>query len=152
MKEKRRRVRVVESYTASNPDPLNVRMGEKVTLGKRDDEWPGWIWCTDARGQSSWIYESLLQIAGDHALMKEDYDATELTVSEGEELTVLRSVGGWLLCETENGEKGWIPEKNATPLWTYLEIIRFQIRDAAAKHSRAKCARNVFSKRTSSLR
>ncbi|MDD5087280.1 MAG: SH3 domain-containing protein [bacterium] len=111
MKEERGRIRVVESYTASCSDPLCASKGEALALGKHDDEFPGWIWCTDPRGKSSWTPESYLEIHGDHAILLRDYDARELTVNEGDILSVECEESGWLLCTTDSGEHGWIPKR-----------------------------------------
>jgi uncharacterized protein YgiM (DUF1202 family) len=111
--EKMRKVRVIESYTTAFRDPLKAKSGEVLTLGKRDDEWPGWIMCTNGEGKSGWTPETFLQIEGTQATMLRDYDATELTVSQGEILTVEIEESGWFLCVNESGKRGWIPKRNA---------------------------------------
>jgi uncharacterized protein YgiM (DUF1202 family) len=106
-------VRIITSYTAKYTDPLIAHAGESVTVGKRDDEWPGWVWCTSSSGKASWVHESFLEIKGDHAIFIENYNAKELDVSAGELLTVLRETGGWLWCKSASGARGWIPAENA---------------------------------------
>lgn len=113
MNEERRRVRVVESYTAAYLDPLRARAGEVLALGKRDDEFPGWVWCTDPRGKSGWTPESYLEIHGDTGTLLHDYDARELTVKENDILIVEIEESGWLLCITDSGARGWVPERNS---------------------------------------
>lgn len=103
---------VVTAYTRSNPEPLVASAGERVTVGKRDDEYPGWIWCTDARGRSSWTPERILQIEGAEAVVAEDYSALELTLAPGEQVTVEREESGWAWVTTKSGERGWLPMGN----------------------------------------
>jgi len=112
MKEKRRRVRVVEPYAAIYPDPLRASKGEPLDLGKRDDEYPGWIWCTDSRGKSGWTPEAYLEVRGDRAILLRDYDARELTVNEGDMLIVEDEEAHWLFCVTKSGKRGWIARRN----------------------------------------
>jgi hypothetical protein len=102
-------IRVITAYKAKYHDPLIARAEESVTIGRHDDEWLGWIWCTGESGKGSWVHESFLEIQGDRAVFLEDYSAQELTVEAGDRLTVLRETGGWFWCETATGSRGWIP-------------------------------------------
>ena len=45
------------------------------------------------------------------AVVKRDYDASQLTVIEDEELEVLDEVGDWLLCRNDRGIQGWVPRR-----------------------------------------
>jgi hypothetical protein len=40
-----------------------------------------------------------------------DYDASQLTVFEDEELDVLDVVGEWWLCRNDRGIQGWVPHR-----------------------------------------
>lgn len=104
--------RVITDCVSAYPDPLILRKGDTLTVGERDDEWPGWIKGTDKSGKTGWIPEVYLKITGDTAEMLRDYNATELTVAAGEVLTVTEEESGWLLCITASGEKGWVPVEN----------------------------------------
>jgi uncharacterized protein YgiM (DUF1202 family) len=44
--------------------------------------------------------------------MLRDYDATELTVEPGEEVTILGRESGWGWCVNQQGQKGWVPLDN----------------------------------------
>ncbi|MBM3324981.1 MAG: hypothetical protein FJY66_04870 [Calditrichaeota bacterium] len=107
-----RKVRVITPHIVTNASPLKAKEDELLTCGRRDDEWPGWIWCTSADGKSGWVPESFLRIEGTRARMLRDYDATELTVSSGEILTVETEESGWLLCVNAAGQRGWISKRN----------------------------------------
>lgn len=104
------RRRVISGYTRVYPDPIELRAGESVVLGQEDDEYPGWVWCTDQRGRSGWV--SLTIVDRDAAIAREDYSAAELSAEPGEVLLVDREESGWALCRNAAGERGWIPLAN----------------------------------------
>ncbi len=128
---------MVDAHVASYEDPIAVSKGDRVLLGRRDDQYPGWIWCIGPGGREGWTPEQFLSLdagegatrsAGEgeavtdereasagEAVATVDYDARELTVTAGEELTVADEVGGWLLCERRNGERGWLPAAVTAP-------------------------------------
>lgn len=95
-----------EAWTAKPGPALAVRAGQALRVGRRDDEWPGWVWCEDASGLGGWLPETA--VSDGRAL--EDFDARELTVSEGEAVEVLRRRAGWAWCRGAGGE-GWVPER-----------------------------------------
>ena len=80
-----------------------------MTVGKRDTEYPGWVWCTEKSGKSGWVPENYLAIEGDQGVMRRDYDATELTIGAGETVALLGSESGWGWCRTVDGREGWLP-------------------------------------------
>jgi SH3-like domain-containing protein len=45
-----------------------------------------------------------------------DYSSMELTVSPGEVVTGFETVEGWIRCRNANGDEGWVPEENCSPL------------------------------------
>lgn len=101
---------VLEPHDASQPVSLSMRAGDAVRVGRRDDTWAEWLWCTAADGRESWVPEAFLELrpGGTEAVACRDYDATELTVRPGELVEVLEEVSGWLLCR-RGGDQGWIP-------------------------------------------
>ena len=102
--------KVKSPYRSAYPDPLKLKPGEKVKLGKGISEWSGWAWCEDKNGKTGWVPESYLQIKGNSGKLLFDYDATELTVKKGEELKILKEQSGWLWCENRKGDYGWVPK------------------------------------------
>lgn len=104
--------RVTKAYKSAYPEPWLMRSGDRFSIGKRDDKWEGWIWCTDNQGQSRWIPDVYLRIEGDSAIALCDYDSTELSVEVGDELTILKQAADWAWCRTVNGQEGWVPLEN----------------------------------------
>lgn len=108
--------KVIKPYRAAYENPIRVKAREKVELGKIEDEFPGWIWCTTESGNSGWGPKEYLEIDGDGGRFVRDYDATELTVDEGARVTGFQEVAGWVWCRTEEGYEGWVPG-------TCLEVV-----------------------------
>ena len=106
---KPRKYRVVTAYRSAYPEPFVVRAGESLTAGEKESEWPGWVWCTDRHGDSRWVPEEYLRKQGEKLIALRDYDATELTVCAGQELTARDQVSGWTWCTNREGRSGWVP-------------------------------------------
>jgi hypothetical protein len=109
------RGRVVASYAAQYADPITFRRGETIVVTDREEPWrenPArmWVWCEDARGKSGWVPTSYVERHdGGSGVGLRDYSAVELSVSPGELVTVEEEVAGWLLCDTDDGRRGWVP-------------------------------------------
>lgn len=103
---------VIKAYTSPYADPWKMVAGEKMTLGKRDTDWDGWIWCTNGGGESRWVPESYLKIEGKSGIAKVDYESTELEVQVGDELVLGESESGWYWCTKQAGKSGWVPKEN----------------------------------------
>ena len=103
---------VTRGYTSPYSDSVELRPGEEVAIARKKSEWPGWIWCTNSEGKSCWAPESILRISGDKAVVLSNYCSTELTVVEGEELSILDEESGWFWCLTRDDREGWVPGEN----------------------------------------
>ena len=104
--------RVLYDYQISYPDPLVVRAGDELIVGKEDPEYPGWIWCTDSNGKGGWVPDDCIELAVENARARYDYAATELAATMGEELVMSKQKSGWAWCTNGNGESGWLPLAN----------------------------------------
>jgi hypothetical protein len=104
--------RVVADYKVAYPDPLVVRAGEVLNVGKEDPDYPGWVWCEDRKGKGGWVPDDCLELVGESAKARYDYAATELAATVGEELVVTKEKGGWAWCTNENCQSGWLPLAN----------------------------------------
>ena len=96
------------NYTVVDRSPLHLQPGDPVTPGPRDQSWPGWIWVTTADGRGSYVPEDILDPAG--TSVHTSFSARDLSVRQGERVTALREVKGWLWCRNAAGEEGWLPE------------------------------------------
>jgi len=100
---------VTKAYTSAYPDPITAKRGDRLVFERRESEWPGWIWCIASGGAAGWIPESWVVIDGDDCVMQRDYTAVELTVAQGDVVTVVRKEAGWAWARNESGEEGWLP-------------------------------------------
>ena len=106
------RVRVTESRPRDHVRNLSVHAGDVIGVGHRNQQFPELRWCTPERGYSGWMAESYFEYTSPtEAVVKRDYDASQLTVFEDEELEVLDEVGDWLLCRNDRGIQGWVPRR-----------------------------------------
>jgi plastocyanin len=104
---------VTTDYVFDNPAPIELSVGDTVTLGERtapDSEFPNWIYCESHKtGKKGWVAEEYLTIDGDIGTSKCDYTAKEMTVSVGDVVRVVYELNGWYWCERErDGESGWV--------------------------------------------
>ncbi len=104
--------RVVADYQVAYPDPLVVRAGDVLSVGKEDSDYPGWVWCEDRNGKGGWVPDDCIELVGKFARARYDYAATELAATVGQELVVTREKRGWALCTNESGQSGWLPLAN----------------------------------------
>lgn len=106
--------RIIKAYVRQYEAPITLKAGEAVRITKRDmwNDQHLWVWCINAAGNEGWVHESFVEIQGDHGTARRDYNALELTVSEGEIVTLLEAVGGWYWAENVAGERGWIPTEH----------------------------------------
>ena len=109
------RRRVVAAYEPQARVPITMVAGEPLAVGREDDEWPGWRWCTNRAGVSGWVPASYLHEAGAGFVAACDYDARELAVAAGAEVTVISILAGWAWCAGGDGAEGWVPLRNLGP-------------------------------------
>lgn len=100
---------VVEAHNSMFLNPLILSKGDIVNVGKEDEEFPGWVWCTTSVNNSGWIPLTLLEIKNNSAVLKKDYNATELNVVIDQTLKVFYEDANWAWCETGEGLLGWVP-------------------------------------------
>ena len=109
--EKKHQVTVINAHQRSYDDPLVLVAGEHVEITKQDvwDDKYLWLWCIGATGKEGWTPAAFLDVQDNDAIARCDYNALELTVAVGEELTLLQGESGWYWAEKQNGEQGWVP-------------------------------------------
>jgi hypothetical protein len=112
MDETPKKTRVIESRPRDHVRNLSVHVGDVIGVGHRNQQYPEMRWCTPEHGYSGWMAESYFDYTSDtEAVVTKDYDASQLTVIEGEELEVLDIVGEWWLCRNDRGIQGWVPHR-----------------------------------------
>ena len=111
-----RKCRVIKDYRAEYPDPMAIEAGERFAVSEKTGAWednPAWIWmwCTDQRGKSGWVPKNIIQMDNDGKTgsTRVAYNAIELTVSSGQELTILQEESGWFWCCDQQEKCGWVP-------------------------------------------
>lgn len=109
---KGKRCRVIEDYDSPYTEPLLITKGEILTIGEKESEWSGWIWCTNTFGKSRWVPENYLEIHGNTGKANQDYNATELNINIGEELIIEKEEAEWFWVINPQGKSGWVPIKN----------------------------------------
>lgn len=102
----------VQAHRSTYQDPIAIAPGDALSVGRRDKEYPGWIWVTLENGNQGWAPEQFLDLheAGRLAIATEDYNARELDTLVGEILTLHLELNFWLLVENSSGEIGWVPK------------------------------------------
>ncbi|QHQ34648.1 SH3 domain-containing protein [Algicella marina] len=102
---------VTRGWTATYSAPIEVRVGEKLVLSGKEDEWDGhrWLWARSEAGGEGWVPDSLPVSSEGTTVARETYSAMELTCIPGELVTGLRQTHGWILCRRETGQVGWVP-------------------------------------------
>jgi SH3-like domain-containing protein len=101
--------RVAHDYTAQYRNPITVRAGDRVQVGRDDPEYPGWRWCTGPDGREGWVPEEFIKRQGEEGVMLRDYTAQELDVRAGAEVSLGEATHGWVWATDAEGRAGWIP-------------------------------------------
>ena len=99
-------IRATAPWRATYDPALKVTAGDPLVIGRGDDEWPGWIWCLDAKGLGGWLPDDVLSDGRAIA----DFDARELAVAEGDLLEPLERRSGWTWCRRVQ-DQGWVPDR-----------------------------------------
>ena len=101
---------VTVAHKSSFPEPIQLSAGDRVTLGKRDEDYPGWIRVTLRSGREGWAPVSVIEFGSTtQGVALEAYDATELDTRVGERVRPIEELHGWVWVESDNGDRGWIP-------------------------------------------
>lgn len=111
------RVRAVRAHEIPGRAPLRLSPGQQVTVGRRDDHWPAFVFVTAADGEG-WVPARHLDAESGSATVAEPYDTTELPTTAGEPLTVIArdEDSGWIWVQSGTGREGWVPDDTVEPL------------------------------------
>lgn len=98
-------------YTVVDRTPLHLEAGEIVTLGREDKAWTGWVWVTTSENRGTYAPVTFLERTNPgQAMVRQAFEAVDLSVKKGEPLSLLREVSGWFWCRNEGGQEGWVPD------------------------------------------
>ena len=101
-----------EPHTIPERPPLSLASGDVVTVGRRDTDWPAFVFVTTTEG-SGWVPSRHLSADAGQAVVETPYDTTELATRSGEILEVIDrdDESGWLWCRSSDGRAGWVPSR-----------------------------------------
>lgn len=106
------RARLHGSHRNQYRNPVQLRTGQIVELGVRDEEWPAFAWVKTADGAAGWAPADWLRpLDGGRAEALRDYSARELDVDRGEQVRLHHEHGGWWWSERADGVQGWLPAR-----------------------------------------
>jgi len=100
---------VTKSHRPDSDKPIIAEKGSIFSWKSKPTIWDGWLWCTSEDGSAGWIPESWLKKQGKKAVLKRDYDATELSANPGETVSGDLIESGWIWVTKRKNENGWIP-------------------------------------------
>ena len=104
---------VIASHRSNYPNPIQFVKGETLVLGKRDTEYPGWVWVTTPSEKDGWAPEPLIERTSiNSGTALSEYTARELDTQVGDLVSCVKELHGWLWVEKENGESGWVPKES----------------------------------------
>ena len=77
-----------EAHVIPGRGPLSLASGDVVTVGRRDSDWPAFVFVTTAEG-SGWVPSRYLSADAGRAVVETPYNTTELATRSGEILEVV---------------------------------------------------------------
>ena len=96
-------------YEDNDTQPLFLKPGDEVRVGRADSAWPGWVWATDGEGHDGYVpWEILRPLDGDRFTATAAFDPTVLTIRRGDALESLSQIHGWHWCRNAHGQEGWV--------------------------------------------
>ena len=101
----------MRAYERPYADPFRAPAGATVRpdFGETTDV-EGWVWATDPEDRGGWVPLAWLDRTAEPWRLTRDFDALELTVAEGEEVTLHYAESGFVLATKADGETGWLPD------------------------------------------
>ncbi|MDJ0962531.1 MAG: SH3 domain-containing protein [Acidimicrobiia bacterium] len=104
------RATVFRDHVPPDRAPLRLDVGDQVIVGRRDTQWPAFVFVTAADGEG-WVPARYLSNDVGSAITEVAYDTAELAVAAGDVVTVVErdEESGWWWCRNSAGTEGWIP-------------------------------------------
>ena len=110
-------MRATTAHQISDRPPIQVRPGDAVSVGERDDEWPAFAFVTATAG-SGWVPARFLSADSGPATVLRAYDTTELPTAVDDVLKAVEhdAEGEWTWCRAADGREGWVPDRTLDPI------------------------------------
>ncbi|MDP0489590.1 MAG: SH3 domain-containing protein [Verrucomicrobiota bacterium JB023] len=97
-------------YEENDRNPIHLKVGQEVTTGPQDSDWPGWIWVETNNEQSGYVPEAYLEPVGPSRFsVLQAFDGKVLKVKKGEMVHSEIEIEGWHWCRNGEDEAGWLP-------------------------------------------
>ncbi|MFZ1948321.1 MAG: methyltransferase domain-containing protein [bacterium] len=109
------RYRAKKQHTPDCGMPVVAAEGQRLVFERRPTEYRGWIWCRSESGGAGWIPEAWVRIEGEQCTLLRDYNAAELPLAVGEEVTGALRESGWAWVRNARGDCGWVPDDCLEP-------------------------------------
>ncbi len=111
------RARAPSGHEVPAREPIRLVTGDEVTVGRRDTQWPAFVFVTGPSGEG-WVPSRHLSAEAGTAVVIIPYDTTELELAPGEEVAVLErdDTSGWWWCRRADGVEGWVPAAALDPI------------------------------------
>lgn len=110
-----RKAKVTKGHRSEYATPFLIKAGSILIAEEKESEWEGWVWCRTSDDTYRWYPEGYLKEISDkpnYFELLKDYNAKELPVLTGEEVTIQFQESGWAWVTNENGCEGWVPLEN----------------------------------------
>ncbi|MFX0075174.1 MAG: SH3 domain-containing protein [Candidatus Hermodarchaeota archaeon] len=110
-----RKAKVIKSHHSDVSIPFKAEKGEIVSCKEKLTQWEGWFYCKKKAGIEGWVPKAFLtpiKNSSEQYKFIRDYNAYEITATEGEVVKIKEIESGWAWIENINGEFGWIPLEN----------------------------------------
>jgi hypothetical protein len=117
MDEPTTRVRVTKSRARDHIENIRFQAGAYLVVGRRNLQYPEFVWCATEDGQAGWVPEMRFEMTGPgEAIATSAHDAAQLTVVKDEILEVVARTDSWWLCRNSSGAEGWVPAGSLEPV------------------------------------
>lgn len=104
-------IQIIEKHTSNYPNPISFKVGDKLSIGIRDDEFEGWVRAKTEDGNEGWAPEQYIDMNSTPEVATQNYSANELNTEVGEILETIHSLNEWLWVKNSAGQLGWVPRK-----------------------------------------
>jgi SAM-dependent methyltransferase len=110
------RYRAKKQHAPDGGTPVVAAKGQRLVFERRPTESRGWIWCMSESGGAGWVPEAWVRIEGEQCFLLRDYNAAELPLAAGEEVTGALRESGWTWVRNARGDCGWVPDDCLEPV------------------------------------